>query len=186
VESLIAVSIAVSGVHAIRPLVRDGEAWIAAGFGLMHGLAFAALLRDLRLGRGSLVADLLGFNLGIELTQLIVVALVMPSLLVLARTRIYPALRGAVAGAGVVLATAWLAERATLLHTNPLNAVTDALVTHPFAVAATLAAVAAVAIGLPRLRIPVEVAPSGEWRRPSRRPRRPLADATGRSRAERT
>lgn len=44
VESLIAVSIAVSGVQAIRTLVRGGEAWVAGSFGLMHGLAFAALL----------------------------------------------------------------------------------------------------------------------------------------------
>lgn len=104
VESLIALSILVSGVHAIRPLVPGGEAWIAAGFGLMHGLAFAALLGDLDLGRGSLVATLLGFNIGIELTQLMVVALLMPSLLVLSRTRIYRAVRLAVAAMGVVLA----------------------------------------------------------------------------------
>jgi hypothetical protein len=41
VESLIALSILVSGIHAVRPLVPGGETWIAAGFGLMHGLAFA-------------------------------------------------------------------------------------------------------------------------------------------------
>ena len=70
----------------------------------MHGLAFAALLGELDLGRGSLVTELLGFNLGIELTQLIVVALIMPSLMVLSRTRVYPAVRIALAGFGVVLA----------------------------------------------------------------------------------
>ncbi|BCY09865.1 HupE/UreJ family protein [Actinoplanes sp. L3-i22] len=143
VESLIALSILVSGVHAIRPLVPGGEAWIAAGFGLMHGLAFAALIGDLGLGRGSLVADLLGFNLGIELTQLIVVALLMPSLLVLSRTRFYPVVRTALAGAGIVLAAAWLAERTTLIAANPIDPVTDALVAHPFAVAVALAALAA-------------------------------------------
>lgn len=145
VESLIALSVLVSGVHAIRPLVRGGEAWIAAGFGLMHGLAFAALIGDLGLDRGSLVADLFGFNLGIELTQLLVVALLMPSLLVLSRTRFYPAVRVTLAGAGIVLAAAWLAERTTLIGSNPLNAVTDALVAHPFVVAGTLAAAAAIA-----------------------------------------
>ena len=36
VESLIAVSILVSAVHALRPLVPGGEAWIAAGFGLVR------------------------------------------------------------------------------------------------------------------------------------------------------
>ncbi|KPI08921.1 hypothetical protein OK074_3445 [Actinobacteria bacterium OK074] len=152
VESLIALSILVSGVHAIRPLVPRGEVWIAAGFGLMHGLAFAALLGDLDLGRGSLVVELLGFNLGIELTQLMVVALLMPSLLLLSRTRTYPAARLTVAATGVVLAAAWLAERTTLLTDNPLNHVTDALIAHPYAVAATFAAVAAVSWAVPGLR----------------------------------
>ncbi|MFE6482144.1 HupE/UreJ family protein [Streptomyces sp. NPDC057757] len=149
VESLIALSILVSGIHAVRPLVPRGETWIAAGFGLMHGLAFAALLDDLDLGRGSLVATLLGFNLGIELTQLMVVALLMPSLLVLSRTRVYPAVRLGVAAIGIVLAAAWLAERTTLLPNNPLNHVTDTLVAHPFAVAGALAAVAAVSWAVP-------------------------------------
>ena len=152
VESAIAASILVSGLHAIRPLVPGGEAWIAAGFGLMHGLAFAALLGQLDLGRGSLVMDLLGFNLGIELTQLMVVAMLMPSLIVLSRTRAYPAVRIAVAGTGVVLAAAWLAERTTLIPANPLNAVPDALVAHPFAVAGVLALTAAAAWAVPAMR----------------------------------
>jgi hypothetical protein len=38
VESLIALSILAAGVHAIKAIVRGGEVWIAAGFGLMHGL----------------------------------------------------------------------------------------------------------------------------------------------------
>ena len=67
-----------SGIHASRPLARRGETWIALTFGLMHGLAFAALPGQLDLSRGALVTTLLGVNLGIELTQLIVVALIMP------------------------------------------------------------------------------------------------------------
>ena len=139
VESLIAVSILASAVHAIRPLVPGGEAAIAVGFGLVHGLAFGAIIDQLGLSRGGLVVELLGFNLGIELTQLLVVALVMPSLMVLSRTRLYPGLRVAVAGTGAVLAVAWLAERTTLMTTNPLNNVADLLVGYPLAVAGALA-----------------------------------------------
>ncbi|WP_285473153.1 HupE/UreJ family protein [Actinoplanes sp. NBRC 101535] len=149
VESVIALSVLVSGVHAIRPLVRGGEAWIAAGFGLMHGLAFAALVADLGLGRESLVTDLLGFNLGIELTQLIVVALLMPSFLALDRTRLYPGFRIVVAGTGIVLAAAWFAERTTMIGGNPLEPVTDHLVEHPFLTAAAIALVAVVARSVP-------------------------------------
>jgi hypothetical protein len=46
VESLIALSILVSAVHALRPLVPRGEPIIAAGFGLVHGPAFATLLGE--------------------------------------------------------------------------------------------------------------------------------------------
>lgn len=152
VESAIALSIVVSGIHAIRPLARRGETWIALIFGLMHGLAFAALLGRLDLGTGSLVVTLLGFNLGIELTQLIVVALIMPSLILLSRTRVYPGFRLAVAGAGVVLALAWLVERSTLTTGNPFEPVTDALVAHPFVVAGMLAVTAVLTWSVPRLR----------------------------------
>ena len=158
VESLIALSILVSGVHAIRPIVRGGEVWIATGFGLMHGLAFAALLSELDLSGGSLIAELLGFNLGIELTQLIVVGLIMPSLLVLSRTRLYPTVRIALAGLGVVAAAAWLAERTTLIASNPLDDVSEALVAHPFGVAAALACVAAAGWAVPGSRTPSQSA----------------------------
>lgn len=153
VESLIALSILVSGVHAIRPIVRGGEVGIAGGFGLMHGLAFAALLGRLDLGRGSLVTELLGFNLGIELAQLVVVVLIMPSLMVLSRTRLYPVARTVLATFGVVLAAAWLAERTAMITANPLDDVGAALVAHPLLVAATLACAAAVAWAFPDMRI---------------------------------
>lgn len=150
VEGLIALSILVSGVHALRPIVRGGEVWIAAGFGLMHGLAFAALLGQLDLSRSSLIVELLGFNLGIELTQLIVVALVMPSLIVLSRSHVYPAVRTGLAGVGVVLAAGWLAERTTLIEANPFEPLSTALVEHPFTVPAALALTAVTTLALRR------------------------------------
>ncbi|GIF20562.1 hypothetical protein Ate02nite_32920 [Paractinoplanes tereljensis] len=152
VEAAIALSVLVSAVHAVRPLVPGGETWIAAGFGLLHGFAFAALINDLGLTRGSLVTNLLGFNLGIELTQLIVVALVMPSLLVLSRTRAYPGIRLGLAGTGIMLAGAWFAERTTLIPANPLNGPADQLVEHPFVIAALLAGAAGALVAVPRLR----------------------------------
>ncbi|MER5200848.1 HupE/UreJ family protein [Streptomyces sp. NPDC002755] len=145
VETLIAFSIAVSAVHAIRPLVARGEVLIAAGFGLVHGLAFASLIGDLGLDRGSLVTTLLGFNLGIELTQLLVVALMMPSLVVLARTTVYPAFRVGVAVIGLVFSVSWMLERATLTAGDPFEGVQTWLVGHPLLVAGAVAALAAAA-----------------------------------------
>ena len=166
VESMIALSILASGLHAIRPFARRGEPWIAAGFGLMHGLAFAALLGHLDLSRGSLVTELLGFNVGIELTQLLVVVLVMPSLVVLSRTRLYPVVRTGVAGFGVILAAAWLAERTTLIGTDPLEPISNGFVAHPLLAAGAFAAAAAAAWSVPKWRATQALDPTARTGRP--------------------
>ncbi|GAA5056596.1 hypothetical protein HNP84_007066 [Thermocatellispora tengchongensis] len=139
VEVVIALSVAASAVHAWRPRVRGGEVPLAAGFGLVHGMAFAGLLRDL--GGGPDPLTLLAFNLGVELAQLLVVALVLPSLLVLAKGRHYARVRQAAAAAGLAFALTWAAERA-IGWTNPLQPVVDVLTAHPAIVAVALAALA--------------------------------------------
>lgn len=152
VESGIALSIVVSALHAVRPLARRGEALIAVGFGLLHGLAFASVLAELRLSRSGLLVDLLGFNLGIELTQLVVVGLVMPSLYLLSRTAVYSALRVTTAGLGVVVASGWLLQRTGATRVNPLEPVADLLVTHPVALALGLALCAVLTSGSTSIR----------------------------------
>lgn len=119
VETLIAVSILVAAIHAIRPIFPGREAWIAGGFGLVHGLAFATLVGDAGLaGSGRLVA-ILGFNLGIEAIQLGVAACAMLPLLLIARTPFYPPLRIAGASFAAIAALAWIAERVSGIP-NPL------------------------------------------------------------------
>jgi hypothetical protein len=80
--------------------------------------------------------------------------MIMPSLLALSRTQLYPAARIALAGFGIVLAAAWLAERTTLIPADPLERVSTMLVAHPFIVAATLACLAAGTWAVPGLRNP--------------------------------
>jgi hypothetical protein len=113
VEALIAVSILVSAAHAWRPLFPGREAWVAAGFGLIHGLAFARTLAGLHLTAGRLALSILGFNVGIELMQLLIIAAVVPWLFLLSRTRFYPALRTGGAAVAAIAAAAWLTERLT-------------------------------------------------------------------------
>ncbi len=131
VEILIAVSIFVSAMHALRPIFPGRESWIAAFFGLIHGLAFAATLDRLGLSRWHRVAGILSFNLGIETMQMLVIALVLPSLLMLSRTRAYPALaypafRIGGAAFACVASAMWIAER--LLNTQtPIDAVVNAI-----------------------------------------------------------
>ena len=112
VEVAIAVSILVSSVHAWRPLFAGREPWVAGGFGLVHGLAFATLIGRFGLEPLQKAQSILGFNVGIELVQLAVVAAVMPALILLARTPRYPALRMGGAVFTGVAAIAWIAERA--------------------------------------------------------------------------
>jgi len=118
VEVLIAASILISAAHALRPIFPGREAGIAAFFGLIHGLAFAAMLEQLGLGRWERVASILAFNLGIETMQLIVVAATMPSLLLLSRMRAYSAIRiGGALFAGLASA-GWIAERLVGVHSS--------------------------------------------------------------------
>lgn len=61
---------------------------IAFAFGLIHGFGFSTLLRHL-MPRESIVAPLLGFNLGVEAGQLALVALAFPLLLWLGKKSWY-------------------------------------------------------------------------------------------------
>ena len=142
VEALVALSIGVSALHVLRPLVAHGEVLIAVGFGLVHGLAFASAIGDLDLDRASLVTTLLGFNLGIETTQLLVLALVTPSLLLLARTRAYPAVRVVLALVVLVFCASWVLERTGLTPADPFAGAQGWLVDHPLVVVGLLAALA--------------------------------------------
>ena len=85
VEPVIALSIALVGyenVLARRDAASDRRAHaVVFGFGLIHGLGFARALSDLELERGDLLLGLLSFNVGVELGQLAVVALVLLALL---------------------------------------------------------------------------------------------------------
>jgi hypothetical protein len=111
VEILIAFSILVSAVHAMRPLFPGREPAIAAAFGLVHGLAFATTLQNLGVGPWQRIASILGFNLGIETMQLIVVGAILPSLLILSRTPAYTVFRfGGALFAGFA-SLGWIVER---------------------------------------------------------------------------
>ncbi len=111
VEILIAVSILASALHAMRPIFPGRETWVAAGFGLVHGLAFAGTLATLQLDAGPMALSILGFNLGIELMQLAVIVAVIPWLMLLSRTPAYTRVRLLGACLAGLAAFAWIAER---------------------------------------------------------------------------
>jgi len=69
--------------HTDRPERIRGA--LAFAFGLVHGFGFAGILGDMDLPTHRLVPALLGFNLGVEVGQLAVVAVTWPLLRLLAR-----------------------------------------------------------------------------------------------------
>ena len=78
VESLIAASVVLAALNNLHPLLAERRWMITFAFGLVHGFGFAGALKDLGLNAGSLAGPLLGFNLGVELGQLALVALFVP------------------------------------------------------------------------------------------------------------
>ncbi len=75
VEPLIALSIAYIALENI--LVGHVGFWRPAAvfsFGLLHGMGFAGALRELRLSKAEVLPALAGFNVGIELAQLAIIA----------------------------------------------------------------------------------------------------------------
>ena len=113
VEVAIAVSVLVSAIHAIRPLVPGREPLIALFFGLIHGLAFATIFAQAGAAMGSGALSLAGVNLGIEAVQLGIVLITVPALLILAPTRAYPPVRVTAASFACLAATAWIINRTT-------------------------------------------------------------------------
>lgn len=124
IEILIAFSILISAIHAIRPIFSGKEAVVASGFGLIHGLAFASTLSDLHLESGQMALSILGFNIGIELIQLMIMALIIPSLIVLSKTEWYAVVRIIGANFAAVAAIAWIFERIS----GQSNLITDGVV----------------------------------------------------------
>ncbi len=75
VEPLIAASIVYVAVENILwTELRPWRTAVVFGFGLLHGLGFAAVLGNIGLDPGRFATGLIGFNVGVELGQLAVIA----------------------------------------------------------------------------------------------------------------
>jgi hypothetical protein len=112
VEVAIAASIAAAGALNLMPRLSRWRLALAFGFGLVHGFGFANVLGELDAGGSGLLPLLAGFNIGVELAQLGIVAVVLP-LIYLARQKrwysggVLPLGSCALGAAGVV----WLIQR---------------------------------------------------------------------------
>jgi hypothetical protein len=57
-------------------------------FGLIHGLGFATMLKEFEMAPESFVTTLIGFNVGVELAQVVIVLGVVGVLLILRRLKL--------------------------------------------------------------------------------------------------
>ena len=114
IEPAIALSIVCVGADNL--LVgegRDVRAWIALGFGLIHGFGFASVLQAMGLPPRDIAWSLVSFNVGVELGQLAIVVVAVWLLAALRNWSTTASRRLTVGGSVVVIAAGafWFVER---------------------------------------------------------------------------
>ena len=115
VESIIALSVLVAALNNIRPFFGDWTWSVIFGFGLFHGMGFASVLTHLIIEPALLVKSLLGFNVGVEIGQLAIIAVAFPVLFVFRKMTFYRKLLLPVGSAAIaIVAAVWFVERAFL------------------------------------------------------------------------
>ena len=112
VEPAIALSVVLAALNNLRPVFYARRWVVAFLFGLVHGLGFANVLKELGLPQGALALALVGFNLGVEAGQLVIVGAFLPVAFLLRGTAFY---RQVVFFGGsaliVLVAGIWVVER---------------------------------------------------------------------------
>ena len=107
IETLIALSIVFMAFENIIGAKLRRRWMIAFGFGLVHGFGFSfALSESLQFAGAHLLTSLLSFNIGVELGQLFVLALMVPTLDLLFRKWL-PEVMGIIALSAFLAHTGW-------------------------------------------------------------------------------
>jgi hypothetical protein len=113
VEPAIAASIVVAALQNVVRPSGHGRWKVALALGLLHGFGFSAALLDLGLRGRDLAVTLFGFNLGVEIGQLVVVAVFLPLAF---RLRSWPRYPTVVVRNGslviAIVASVWFVQRA--------------------------------------------------------------------------
>lgn len=89
VEIAIALSVTAAALLALTSVGYRYQMMLALGFGLIHGFGFAGMLSGLLEASAGKAVALLSFNVGIELAQLAVVAVLVPLLFSLRHHRFF-------------------------------------------------------------------------------------------------
>ena len=112
IEPAIAVTIVLAAIDNVWPVFPVRRVVVTFCFGLIHGFGFASVLAELNLPTADFAWALLQFNLGIEVGQLVIVALATSVLFALRRWPGYPrAVIGGGSAIAIAIGLAWLVER---------------------------------------------------------------------------
>ncbi|MEM8583193.1 MAG: HupE/UreJ family protein [Bacteroidota bacterium] len=111
VESVIAISIALAAFHNIRPFLKREALVIAFGFGLFHGFGFASVLGEVGIQGEYLIYTILGFNIGVEICQILIILVLFPILFLIRKTPIYRPLLIYGSIFLIIMALNWTIER---------------------------------------------------------------------------
>lgn len=113
VETMIAASTTLVALNILLPLFRGRIWWIVFGLSLFHGMGFAGGLMDLGVLDEHLGLSVVAFNIGIELGQIVIVAVLFPLLFAVRRLKLYRKIFLKVAAVGLILVSfVWVIERA--------------------------------------------------------------------------
>ena len=113
VEVVIALSVALAAANILFHWVRE-RVWIAVFvFGLFHGFGFAGALSEMGVIGEDLGLSRLAFNLGVEVGQIVIVAILFPLFFLVRRAVVYQRIVLPVAAVTMILiSSAWVVERA--------------------------------------------------------------------------
>jgi len=121
IETLIAISVLLTALNNIYPLVSFKKEWLLAfAFGFIHGFGFANAMHEMHLQTANFASAVFGFNIGVEIGQIIIVITLLPFLYKLSsksfyKSRFMPFLSLFVAA----IALLWAIDRAFSLHFMP-------------------------------------------------------------------
>jgi hypothetical protein len=89
VESIIAISIAITALDILYPIFRSRIWIIVFVFGLFHGFGFASVLAQYAIPSSYMTFSLLAFNLGVEIGQVAIVVAIFPLLFLIRESWLY-------------------------------------------------------------------------------------------------
>ena len=121
IETLIALTVLFTALNNIFKLIAINKNWLLAfGFGFIHGFGFANALHEMQLSSTHFASAVFGFNIGIEIGQVVIVLFLLPLLFTLGKREFYarkfvPLISSAVAAVALL----WAVDRAFVLHFMP-------------------------------------------------------------------